>query len=139
MRRFVGRHLYRWHRALGLHHAAARHHMDAQRAVAPADVQLVAAGHGPRNRPYPPLRPDALAVSVAQVLSQYHLAAIQNLQRGAVSAAALLSTDRLPRAGCAISAPAPGRNCRAATAPTPKTWPATCWPTPPRPWPAPSG
>ena len=80
MRRFVGRHLYRWHRTLGLVTLLPVLMWTLSGLSHPLMSNWLRPAIAHETVPTPPLRPDALAVPVAQILSQNHLAAIQNLR-----------------------------------------------------------
>ena len=79
-RRFVGRHLYRWHRTLGLLTLLPVIMWTLSGLSHPLMSNWLRPAIAHETVPTPPLRPEALAVPVAQVLSQNHLAAIQNLR-----------------------------------------------------------
>lgn len=80
VRRFVGRNLYRWHRTLGLVTLLPVIMWTLSGLSHPLMSNWLRPAIAHETVPTPPLRPDALAVPVAQVLSQNHLAAIQNLR-----------------------------------------------------------
>lgn len=78
--RRVGRHLYRWHRLLGLATVVPVIMWTLSGLSHPLLSNLLRPAIAHETVPTPPLRADALAVSVAQVLAQHHLAAVQNLR-----------------------------------------------------------
>ena len=80
VRRFVGRNMYRWHRTLGLVTLLPVIMWTLSGLSHPLMSNWLRPAIAHETVPTPPLRPDALAVPVARVLSQNHLAAIQNLR-----------------------------------------------------------
>lgn len=80
VRRFVGRNMYRWHRTLGLVTLLPVMMWTLSGLSHPLMSNWLRPAIAHETVPTPPLRPDVLAVPVAQVLSQNHLAAIQNLR-----------------------------------------------------------
>jgi hypothetical protein len=79
-RRFVGRHIYRWHRLLGLVTVVPVIMWALSGISHPLMSNLLRPPIAHETVPTPALRADALAVPVAQVLAQHHLAAVQNLR-----------------------------------------------------------
>ena len=80
VRRFVGRNMYRWHRVLGLITVLPVIMWTLSGLSHPLMSNWLRPAIAHETVPTPPLRPEALAVPVARVLSQNHLAAIQNLR-----------------------------------------------------------
>lgn len=80
LRRFVGRHMYRWHRALGLITVVPVIMWALSGLSHPLMSNLLRPAIAHETVPTPPLAPAALAVPVAQVLARHGLAAVQNLR-----------------------------------------------------------
>lgn len=80
VRRFVGRHLYRWHRLLGIVTVVPVIMWTLSGLSHPLMSNLLRPAIAHETVPTPPLRAEALAVPVAQVLARHHLAAVQNLR-----------------------------------------------------------
>jgi hypothetical protein len=80
VRRFVGRHMYRWHRVLGLLTVVPVIMWALSGLSHPLMANLLRPAIAHETVPTPPLPAAALAVPVAQVLAQHRLAAVQNLR-----------------------------------------------------------
>lgn len=80
VRRFVGRHMYRWHRVLGLITVVPVIMWAISGLSHPLMSNLLRPVIAHETVPAPPLAPAALAVPVAQVLARHGLAAVQNLR-----------------------------------------------------------
>lgn len=80
VRRYVGRHLYRWHRVLGLITVVPVIMWALSGLAHPLMSDLLRPAIAHETVPAPPLAPAALAVPVPQVLARYGLAAVQNLR-----------------------------------------------------------
>lgn len=78
--RRVGRHLYRWHRLLGIATVVPVIMWTLSGLSHPLMSNLLRPAIAHETVPTPALRAEALAVPVAQVLAQHHLAAVQNLR-----------------------------------------------------------
>ncbi|QKG51457.1 hypothetical protein [Hymenobacter sp. BRD67] len=137
IRRFVGRHIYRWHRTLGLVTVVPVLMWTLSGLSHPLMSNLLRPFIAHETVPSPPLSAAKLALPVAQVLTQNHLAAVQNVRVVHYRREAMYQVADF-RGGCATLRPLPATSCPAATGPMPRTWPATCWPIRPRPSPVPS-
>ncbi|AMJ66243.1 PepSY domain-containing protein [Hymenobacter sp. PAMC 26628] len=80
VRRFVGRNVYRWHRVLGLVTVVPVIMWTLSGLSHPLMSNWLRPTIAHETVPAPPLPTAALAVPVAQVLAQYHLAAVRNLR-----------------------------------------------------------
>ncbi|MDJ0364921.1 PepSY domain-containing protein [Hymenobacter sp. H14-R3] len=80
VRRFVGRHLYRWHRTLGLVTLLPVIMWTLSGLSHPLMSNWLRPAIAHETVPAPPLLASQLTVPVAQLLAQNHLAAIQNLR-----------------------------------------------------------
>jgi hypothetical protein len=80
MRRFIGRNMYRWHRLLGVVTVVPVILWTLSGLSHPLMSNLLRPAIAHETIPTPPLTAGALAMPVAQVLSQNHLAAVQNLR-----------------------------------------------------------
>ncbi len=80
LRRFVGRTMYRWHRTLGLITLLPVVMWTLSGLSHPLMSNWLRPAIAHETVPAPPLTAAALAVPLAQVLAQNHLAAIQNLR-----------------------------------------------------------
>jgi len=80
VRRFVGRHMYRWHRVLGLITVVPVIMWALSGLSHPLMSNLLRPAIAHETVPAPPLAAASLTVPVAQVLARYGLAAVQNLR-----------------------------------------------------------
>jgi hypothetical protein len=80
MRRFIGRNMYRWHRLLGVVTVMPVILWTLSGFSHPLMSNLLRPSIAHETIPTPPLTAGALVMPVAQVLSQNHLAAVQNLR-----------------------------------------------------------
>ncbi|MVN78029.1 hypothetical protein GO988_16995 [Hymenobacter sp. HMF4947] len=80
VRRFIGRHLYRWHRLLGIITVVPVIMWTLSGLSHPLMSNLLRPAIAHETVPTPPLAANALAVPVAQVLAQHQLRAVRTLR-----------------------------------------------------------